>query len=109
MVDPISSNPISPLGPAGPSTPVRKADSAALTGGTGATADFAATLRQQLERVSQMQGEAETGVQNLLTGRTQNVTEVFAAARKAEVAFSLLMEIRNKLTDAYLELKRMPV
>jgi len=70
---------------------------------------FAATLRRQLEQVSQMQNEAETGVQNLLTGRTQNITEVLAAARKAEVAFGLLMEIRNKLTEAYTELKRMPV
>jgi flagellar hook-basal body complex protein FliE len=103
MVEPISPNRLTPVGPLTPSAPPRRPDQAAPE------TSFTATLRQQLERVSQMQDEAEAGIQNLLTGRSQNITEVFAAARKAEVAFSLLMELRNKLTDAYLELKRMQV
>ena len=56
-----------------------------------------------------MQAEAEEGIENLITGRTDNITEVFTAARKAEVAFSLLMEIRNKLVDAYSEVKQLRV
>lgn len=103
MVDPISSNPLKPLGPPGSSEATGKADAPGTAGG------FANALRQQLEQVSQMQFEAEQGVQNLLTGQTQNITEVFTAARKAEVAFSLLLEIRNKLTEAYQELKRIQV
>lgn len=75
----------------------------------GGGADFAATLRQELQRVSDIQNEADAGVQGLLTGRTQNVTEVFATARKAQVAFNVLMEIRNKLADAYTELKQLRV
>jgi flagellar hook-basal body complex protein FliE len=71
--------------------------------------DFAGVLREQLERVSQMQSEADENLQRLLTGQTQNVTEVFVATRKAGVAFSLLMEIRNKLVDAYEELKNLRV
>lgn len=92
--------------------PVGSADSAAAPRGPGRPAsagEFAAALRQQLEQVSRMQTEAEAGIQGVLTGRVQNVTEVLAAARKAEVAFGLLMEIRNKLVDAYTELKRMQV
>lgn len=100
MVNPISSNPVKPLGPLTPSGPVER---------PAPGSSFAAVLRQQLERVSEMQMQAEEGIQNLLTGRTHNITEVFATARKAEVAFSLLMEIRNKLTDAYTELKQMRV
>lgn len=71
--------------------------------------DFAKLLRQQLDKVSQMQKEADVGVQNLVTGQTQNITEVFSTAKKAQVAFSLLMEIRNKLADAYTELKQLRV
>ncbi len=103
MVDPISSNSVTPIGPLAPSGPTRPAE------GPAPGSSFAAALRQQLERVSEMQMEADQGVQNLLTGRTQNITEVFATARKAEVAFSLLMEIRNKLIDAYTEFKQMRV
>ena len=103
MVDPVSSNSAGSIERLTPMGPARRTDpSTAETG-------FASALREQLERVSHMQTEAETGVQNVLTGQTQNVTEVFAAARKAEVAFSLLMEIRNKLVDAYGELKRIRV
>ena len=99
MVERVSSNAAGSLDRLIPAGPSRRTDTS--TADTG----FASALREQLERVSSMQTEAETGIQNLLTGQTQNVTEVFAAARKAEVAFSLLMEIRNKLTDAYSELK----
>ncbi len=103
MVDQISSNPampIGPIGPAGAPRPIKK---------VGDGQDFAAQLRQQLEQVSQMQHEADEGVQSLLTGRSDNITEVFVTARKAEVAFSLLMEIRNKLADAYSELRQLRV
>ena len=99
MVNPISAQQVRPLGPIAPAT---AAQPVAKEGEGG----FAGSLRAQLEKVSAMQTEADRGVENLLTGQTENVTEVFATARKAEVAFSLLMEIRNKLTDAYTELKR---
>ncbi len=71
--------------------------------------DFASALKQQLEAVSRMQSEADQNVQRLVTGETQNLTEVFTATRKAQVAFSLMMEIRNKLVDAYQELQNLRV
>jgi flagellar hook-basal body complex protein FliE len=103
MVNSISLHPVLPAGPASPAT------SAPTVPGTGGAPDFATQLRQQLEQVSQMQGEADQAVQNLVTGRTDSVTEVLTTARKAEVAFSLLMEIRNKLVDAYVELRQIRV
>ena len=103
MVDPISSNPVSPVGPLTPSGPARP------TGQPAPESSFADTLRRQLEQVSEIQTQAQQGVQDLLSGRNQNITDVFVAARKAEVAFSLLMEIRNKLSDAYTEIKNLRV
>ena len=47
--------------------------------------------------------------QALLSGETDNVAEVFAAVNKAGIAFDLLMEIRNKLLDAYQEIKQIRV
>jgi flagellar hook-basal body complex protein FliE len=103
MVDPVSSSNLTPIQPS------RLAAPAGLGRKTSGDADFATMFRQQLEQVNQMQAEAEEGVQNLLTGRTDSITEVLTTARKAEVAFSLLMEIRNKLVDAYTELKQLRV
>ncbi len=99
MVDPVSLERLLPIGPPRPSGP-------APAPGSG---DFAAELRRQLEQVNQVQAEADAGIESLLTGRSDNVTEVLAATRKAEVAFSLLMEIRNKLVEAYNELKQLRV
>jgi flagellar hook-basal body complex protein FliE len=103
MVDPVSPEQLLPIGPARPAAPARPMEGADGEGG------FAAELRRQLEQVNQMQAEADAGVQNLLTGQSDNITEVLTATRKAEVAFSLLMEIRNKLVDAYTELKQLRV
>lgn len=102
MVNPISPEHLPPVGPSGPIP-------AARPGEPAGELDFATQLRQQLEQVSQMQTEASAGVERLVTGQSDNITEVFTAARKAEVAFSMLMEIRNKLVDAYTELRQMRV
>lgn len=103
MTNPINPTGIGPAAPAQPAAPSRPADR------SGAGGDFAALLREQLHRVSEMQNEADERVQALVTGQSQNLTEVFTATRKAQVAFSLLMEIRNKLVDAYQELQNMRV
>lgn len=101
MPDPIVPSAISPVKPlAAPQTSATR---------TAGGEDFAATLRAQLEQVSRMQAEAEAGMQGLMTGQTTDVTAVLAATRKAEVAFSLLMEIRNKLVDAYAEVRQLRV
>jgi flagellar hook-basal body complex protein FliE len=102
MVDAINPDRLGSVGPLRP-TPASPAASPA------GESDFTTEFRQQLEKVSQMQVEAEQGIQNLVSGRTENITAVFTSARKAEVAFSLLMEIRNKLVDAYGELRQLRV
>jgi len=71
--------------------------------------DFKSILLDSLNEVNRLQGEADAGVQKLLTGETNNVAEVLAAANKAGIAFDLLMEVRNKLSDAYDEIKQMRV
>lgn len=103
MVDPVSNTPLGPINPVRPPG----ADLRPRPSGPGD--GFAALLRRQIEEVNRMQAEADAGVQSLLTGESDNITAVLATTRKAEVAFSLLMEIRNKLVDAYSELKQLRV
>jgi len=71
--------------------------------------DFKNVLLDSLNEVNRLQTEADQGVQKLMTGETENVAEVFAAVNKAGIAFDLLMEVRNKLTDAYRDIQQMRV
>ena len=68
---------------------------------------FKEVLLDNLNEVNRLQSEADQNVQRLLTGETDNVPEVLVAVNKAGIAFDLLMEIRNKLTDAYREIQQM--
>lgn len=72
-------------------------------------ADFNSTLLQRLDEVNRLQAEAEEGVEKLALGETNNVAEVFSAVQKADVAFSMLMEMRNKLVEAYREIQQIRV
>ena len=69
--------------------------------------DFKSVLLDSLQEVNRLQTEADQGVQKLVSGETDNVAEVLSAVNKADIAFDLLMEIRNKLTDAYREIQQM--
>lgn len=100
MVNPIQLPNLNPAGPAGPANPANPALP------TGAK-DFKSILLDSLDEVNRLQTEADQGVQKLITGQTDNVAEVFATVNKAGIAFDLLMEIRNKLTDAYQEIQQM--
>lgn len=91
-------------------TPVSPASrGAAAASQTPAGKDFKSILLDSLEEVNRLQDEADLGVQKLLTGETNNVAEVFAAVNKAGIAFDLLMEIRNKLTESYREIQQMRI
>jgi flagellar hook-basal body complex protein FliE len=66
-------------------------------------------LLDSLGEVNKLQQEASAGIEKVVTGETHNMAEVFTAVRKADVAFSMLMEMRNKLVDAYREIQQMRV
>jgi flagellar hook-basal body complex protein FliE len=89
-------------------TPLGKAASAgAATGPDGKS--FKDMLLDSLNEVNRLQQEASAGVEQLATGQSDDIAGVFSAVRKADVAFSMLMEMRNKMIDAYQELQQMRV
>jgi|WetSurMetagenome_2_1015567.scaffolds.fasta_scaffold324756_2 flagellar hook-basal body complex protein FliE len=71
--------------------------------------DFKQMLMENLDQVNKLQQEAQTATEQLATGKTENVAEVFSAVRKADIAFSLLMQIRNQLVDAYTEIRNIRI
>jgi flagellar hook-basal body complex protein FliE len=105
MSDPLSIHGINPAQAAHPVGPVSAAGAAASADGPS----FESCLLDSLDQVNRLQQEANQGVEKVVTGQTDNIAEVFSAVRKADVAFSMLMEMRNKLVDAYREIQQMRV
>lgn len=70
-------------------------------GGAGETPSFKDTLTQALEDVSGLQEEAKDSVTAFLRGEPVELHEVMAAAEEAGLALEMLVEVRNKLAEAY--------
>jgi len=68
---------------------------------------FSQVLKDSMNEVSRMQADADKAINALSTGKTDNVAEVMTAVQKADLAFKTLLQIRNKLLDAYNEVRQM--
>jgi flagellar hook-basal body complex protein FliE len=71
--------------------------------------DFKELMDNYLQEVNSLQEEADKAVLDLAAGRKDNLHQVVAALNEADLSFRLMMEVRNKLMDAYREIMRMQV
>lgn len=67
---------------------------------------FKDMLLKQLQEVNQLQQEAADAVEDLQTGKRTDVDSVIIATRKADLAFQMLLQVRNQVIDAYNEVKQ---
>ena len=62
---------------------------------------FADTLKRALNEVSATQDTAQDYIQKFVRGEPVELHQVMAATEEAGIALEMLVELRNKLTDAY--------
>lgn len=91
---------------AGGGVPSRAGSGAAPSSGPSGFAD---ALKSSIDEVSRLQQDASKAVENLTTGKTDDVTGVMTAVEKSDLAFKTLLAIRAKLMDAYDEIKGISV
>ena len=70
---------------------------------------FASSLKNAINSVNQAQLDSDRKMQELATGKTNNIHETMIAAEKAELSFQLMVRVRNKIIDAYQEVMKMQV
>ena len=70
---------------------------------------FADTLAKSIEEVNHLQKEADQAIEKLASGESQNIHGTMLAVNKADVAFRMTMQVRNKIVEAYQEVMRMQV
>ena len=68
---------------------------------------FGDVLKSALSQVSGLQGSAEQQVNTLMQGGNADMSKVMISVEKADVAFQLMMQVRNKIVSAYQDIEKM--
>jgi flagellar hook-basal body complex protein FliE len=68
---------------------------------------FADHLKATVVNTNNLQFQAKTAMEELATGRSGNIHETLLSMNKAETAFKMLTQVRNKVLNAYQEVMRM--
>lgn len=66
---------------------------------------FKQVLMKNLQEVNTLQQDAAKAIEDLQAGNRDDVANVMIAKEKADQAFKMLLQVRNKLQDAYDEVK----
>jgi flagellar hook-basal body complex protein FliE len=97
---------INPLIPASPGLVSESTRPGSSPAGSGS---FGAMMERLLGSAAQQQAQADQAVRDLALGRTEDVHNVLLAAAKADLSFRLVLEIRNRLLEAYQQVMSMQV
>lgn len=87
-------------------SPLRSSESA---GASSSTPSFSKVLEQAVQDVDGKMKAASNEQNKLLSGETNNLHQAMISIQESSVAFSLMVEVRNKLVESYQELMRMQV
>ena len=70
---------------------------------------FKKVMNDLVKDVDQLHKAAEETTEKLVTGELEDVHQVVVAMEEAQTSFRLMMEIRNKMVEAYKEIMKMQV
>jgi flagellar hook-basal body complex protein FliE len=70
---------------------------------------FSQLVTNLLGEASQQQQNVTHEVQRMVTGETDSVHDVVLSVARADLAFQLVMEVRDQLIQSYQEIMRMQV
>jgi flagellar hook-basal body complex protein FliE len=71
--------------------------------------NFSDILKQSVDKVNLYQIQADTAIKELVAGRNKNIHETMLTIERADTSLKLMMQVRNKVLDAYREIMRMQV
>ena len=73
-------------------------NAAAAAGGEGSFKDF---LLDSIHQLNTMQRDADRAVEQLAAGADVSPAEVLTAVQRADIAFQLMMQVQDKMVQAY--------
>ena len=74
------------------------------------SADFGTLLKQSIDQVNEIQQEASAMREAFEKGDGEmDLAQVMIAAQKSSLSFEAMVQVRNKLIDAYKDVMNMPI
>ncbi|MDR1885062.1 MAG: flagellar hook-basal body complex protein FliE [Synergistaceae bacterium] len=107
MADPVSFEPLKPIDMSGFFQDRKRVSRRRAV--ESAAPPFSDVLKDSVKRVNDLQIESDTMTKRLSLGEVEDISEVSIAVEKAELALRLMVQIRDKLVDAYQQVARMSV
>ncbi len=77
--------------------------------GQGGGQNFASVLKGAIEDINKLQNNADEAIAKVQLDSTASIHEAVIALEKADVSFRAMMQVRNKIIDAYQEIMRIQV
>ena len=68
---------------------------------------FSDVLKDAVNTVNSLHDNAATQVTNLMQNGNGDVNQVMIAVEKADISFQLMMQVRNKIVNAYQDIEKM--
>jgi flagellar hook-basal body complex protein FliE len=70
---------------------------------------FLEVLKDSVKKVNELQKQADAAIDDLIMGNSKDIAQTVIMMEKAEIAFRLMTQVRNKIVQAYEEIMRMQV
>lgn len=86
-----------------------EAPAGSTASGASPAGGFSEALRTAVGDVSRLQSSADQAILDVQTGKTGHLHEAMIALEKADIAFRTMLQVRNKMIEAYQEVMRMQV
>ena len=80
-----------------------------IAGGEKSEGEFTELFSKMINSVNDLQMDAAEIQEAFMSGDPVELHEIMIKAEKAGIAMDLLLEVRNKLVNAYSEIMRMPI
>jgi flagellar hook-basal body complex protein FliE len=80
----------------------------AATSAGSASDAFSSILQQSVQNVSRLQNDADTSINQFLSGEQEDPHTTMLAVQRSSLAFDMFVQVRNKVVQAYQEVMKMP-
>ncbi len=87
--------------------PVLGASTTRATAGAGGQSEFFDALQGAMDQVEQLHQDAQGKVAGMLDGSGEDVHSAMIAVEKAGLAFEMMVQVRNKIVQAYQTVSQM--